>query len=74
MSVLELTRSSDQRDSTDAPIPVLPSVPEQRILAVEFSSPDGRHWKATGGGTTVAAAIIDARESCPDDATWHPTR
>jgi hypothetical protein len=51
-------------------LPVAPAAPEQRILAVEFRSPDGRCWKAIGGGATVAAAIIDARESCPDDATW----
>ena len=43
---------------------------EQRILAVEFRSPSGRHWKAIGGGATVAAAITDAHLNCPDDATW----
>jgi hypothetical protein len=49
----------------------LVSVPrEQRILAVEFTSPDGRHWDAIGGGATVAAAFICARESCPDEANW----
>jgi hypothetical protein len=52
------------------PLPVAPAAPEQRILAVEFRSPDGRCWDAIGGGATVAAAIIDARASCPDDATW----
>jgi hypothetical protein len=51
-------------------LPVAPAAPEQRILAVEFRSPDGRCWDAIGGGATVAAAIIDARESCPGDATW----
>jgi hypothetical protein len=51
-------------------LPVAPAAPEQRILAVEFRSPDGRYWNAIGGGATVAAAIIYARESCPDDATW----
>ncbi len=50
--------------------PVAPAAPAQRILAVEFRSPDGRDWYAIGGGTTVAAAIRFARESCPDDATW----
>ena len=49
---------------------VAPAAPEQRILAVEFRSPDGRYWNAIGGGSTVAAAIIYARESCPDDANW----
>jgi hypothetical protein len=43
---------------------------EQRILAVELRSSDGRCWNAIGGGATVAAAISDARESCPGDATW----
>ena len=43
---------------------------EQRILAVEFRSSDGRSWNAIGGGDTVVAAIVYARESCPDDATW----
>jgi hypothetical protein len=51
-------------------LPVAPTTPEQRILAVEFRSPDGRSWNAIGGGDTVAAAIVYARESCPDDATW----
>jgi hypothetical protein len=49
---------------------VAPAAPEQRILAVEFRSPEGRSWNAIGGGATVAAAIVCARESCPDDATW----
>jgi hypothetical protein len=48
----------------------LPAAPEQRILVVEFRSPHGRSWNAIGGGPTVAAAIIYARESCPDDAFW----
>jgi|SRR5665647_3022717 hypothetical protein len=51
-------------------LPVAPAAAEQRILAVEFRSPDGRCWNAIGGGATVAAAISYARESCPDDATW----
>jgi hypothetical protein len=52
------------------PLPTAPAAPEQRILTVEFRSPDGRHWHAIGGGATVAAAITFARESCPDEATW----
>jgi hypothetical protein len=52
-------------------LPVAPAAPEQRILAVEFRSPEGRHWYAIGGGARVAAAIDWARESCPDDETWH---
>ncbi len=51
-------------------LPLAQAAPKQRILAVEFRSADGRHWNAIGGGATVAAAIIDARESCPDNATW----
>ena len=54
--------------------PVVPAAPEQRILAVEFRSPDGLCWSAIGGGATVAAAIGDARESCPEDATWDVVR
>ena len=50
--------------------PPAPAAPEQRILAVKFRSPDARYWNAVGGGATVAAAIIYARESCPDDAAW----
>ena len=51
-------------------LPVARAAPEQRILAVEFRSGDGRTWNAIGGGATVAAAITYARESCPHDATW----
>ena len=47
-----------------------PATPKQRVLAVEFRSPDGRCWNAIGGGATVAAAIIYARESCSDDTLW----
>jgi hypothetical protein len=46
----------------------------QRVLAVEFRSPDGRRCDAIGGGPTDAAAIDYARESCPADAEWHATR
>jgi hypothetical protein len=45
-------------------------VSEQRILAVEFRSDQGRSWNAIGGGATVVAAIASARNGCPDDATW----
>ncbi len=51
-------------------LPVAPAAPEQRILYVEFRSPDGRSWNAIGGADTVAGAVIYARDSCPDDATW----
>jgi hypothetical protein len=68
MSVLEMTR----------PEPALngklmrprPAASTHRILAVWFCSTDGRDWNTIGGGATVAAAIIDARESCPNDTTW----
>ncbi len=51
-------------------LPVAPAAPEQRILAVEFRSPDGQCWNAIGGGATVTAAISYARESLPGDTTW----
>jgi xanthine/CO dehydrogenase XdhC/CoxF family maturation factor len=51
-------------------LPAAPAAPPQRILAVEFRSPDGRSWNAIGGGDTVAAAIDWARESCPGGTTW----
>jgi hypothetical protein len=38
-------------------LPAAPPAPEQRILAVEFRSPDGRFWHAIGGGARVPAAI-----------------
>jgi len=44
----------------------------ERLLTVEFVSLDERTWTAIGGGETVAAAIASARESCPDDTSWHP--
>jgi hypothetical protein len=53
-------------------LPTSRPAPEQRILAVEFVSLDGRTWTAIGGGATVAAAIASARESCPDDTSWQP--
>ena len=55
-------------------LPPVPAAPEQRILAVELRSPDGRRWHAIGGGATVAAAIGNARESCPEDVTWDAVR
>jgi hypothetical protein len=42
----------------------------QRILVVEFRSEDGRSWSAGGGGTTIAAAIHHALDSCPGDTEW----
>ena len=51
-------------------LPATPSVPVQHVLAVAFLAPDGRTWSAIGGGATITAAIADAREGCPDDATW----
>jgi hypothetical protein len=42
----------------------------QRVLAVEFRAVDGRSWSAIGGGSTVAAAISSARESCPGGVSW----
>jgi hypothetical protein len=37
-----------EREAQPAPSGV--GAPEQRILAVEFRSPDGRSWHAIGGG------------------------
>jgi hypothetical protein len=68
MSVLEMIRPEPAANGKRIRRP--PTATTQHILAVEFRSADGRHWNAIGGGATVAAAIIDARESCPDDATW----
>ena len=51
-------------------IQMAPAAPGQRILAVEFRSPDGRSWTAIGGGATVGAAISYAQEGCPDGTTW----
>jgi hypothetical protein len=48
--------------------------PEQRVLAVEFRSADGRRWNAVGGGATVTAAILDASEGLPEDASWEPVK
>jgi hypothetical protein len=56
--------------SPNAKLRRLPVAPAQRILSVEFRSPEGRHWHAIGGGTTVAAAIDWARQCCPDGTTW----
>ena len=50
--------------------PATPAAPPQHILAVAFLAPDGRTWSAIGGGPTITAAVADARESCPADATW----
>ena len=51
-------------------LPVAPAMQAQQILSVEFRSPDGRSWKAIGGGDTLAEAIEWARESCPHGTTW----
>jgi hypothetical protein len=69
MAMLETTRPEPA--AKVQPIPRLPTAPKQHILAVKFRSPDGFHWCAIGGGDTVAAAIAWARESCPNDTTWH---
>jgi len=48
--------------------------PAQRILMVEFVSPDGRTCQAVGGGDTLADSVAFARDSCPTNATWQPIR
>jgi hypothetical protein len=71
MSVLATTRINTQAIGAVALDAIVEFyAPEQRILAVEFRSADGRRWNAIGGGATVAEAIIYARESCPDDEPW----
>lgn len=47
-----------------------PTLRRDHILAVEFRSPDGRSWTAIGGGSTLAAAVAFARDSCPGDTSW----
>jgi hypothetical protein len=44
---------------------------EQKVLAVLFQAPDGRSWRAIGGGDSLAAAIAFARDSLPRERTWH---
>jgi hypothetical protein len=53
-------------------LPAAPPAPEQRILAVEFRSPDGRFWHAIGGGARVPAAIDWHGEAAPTTrpGTW----
>lgn len=46
--------------------------PAQHLVTVEFASPDGRSWRAIGGGDTLAEALAFARESCPTGTTWRP--
>jgi hypothetical protein len=44
------------------------------VLMVDLNSPDGRSWWAVGVGGSLAEALAFARDSCPTDTTWHPTR
>jgi hypothetical protein len=46
----------------------------QLVLSVEFASTDGRTWESIGGGDTVEAALVFARESCPGGTTWRAVR
>jgi hypothetical protein len=71
MSVMPITRAGLSRAKLVL-IPVAQPVEAQRILNVEFRAPDGRSWKAIGGGETLAAAIEWARGSCPDGTNWEP--
>jgi hypothetical protein len=64
-------RPFPSQDATHRPLPLALTASRQPILAVEFRSRDGRSWNAVGGGTTVAAAIEWARESCPHGTTWY---
>jgi len=71
MSAIAITETPPLTNGQLIRLPMLRPAPEQRILAVEFASAEGRTWTAIGGGETVAAAIAFARESCPDDTAWH---
>jgi hypothetical protein len=51
-------------------LPFAPTVRAQLILNVEFRSPNGRSWRAVGGGDTLEDAIAWARESCPPATGW----
>jgi hypothetical protein len=53
-------------------LPAASAAPEQRILAVEFRSPDRCSWHAIGGGATVLAAIDWHGEAAPATrpGTW----
>lgn len=48
--------------------------PAQVVLMVDLASPDGGRWCAVGVGDTLAEALAFARDSCPTDTTWQPTR
>jgi hypothetical protein len=49
-------------------LPAASGAPEQRILAVEFRSPDRCSWHAIGGGATALAAIDWRGEAAPRPA------
>ena len=69
MSAMPMTRLDLPRAELVL-LPAAPAVQAQQILTVEFRSPDGRSWKAIGGGDTLVAAIDWARESSPHGTTW----
>lgn len=46
--------------------------PGQVVVMVDFISPEGRNWRAVGGGGDLADAIAFAQDSCPTDTTWRP--
>jgi xanthine/CO dehydrogenase XdhC/CoxF family maturation factor len=71
MSVVPMTRPDLPRAELVL-LPIVPTAQTQRILSVEFRSPDGRSWNAIGGGDTLTAAIDWARECCPQGTTWEP--
>jgi hypothetical protein len=55
-------------------LPVTAAGTGQVVLMVDFSSPEGGSWGAVGVGDTLAEALAFARDSCPTDTTWRPTR
>ena len=52
-------------------VALLPPLPRQRVLVVEFRTLADGKCSAVGGGPTDAEAIEYARESCPAGAEWH---
>ena len=53
-------------------LPAAPAGPGRIVLMVDFTSPEGRNWRAVGGGANLAEAIAFAQDSCPAGATWRP--
>ena len=48
--------------------------PSQVVLSVEFVAPDGRRWRAIGGGASRREALSFAHDSTPAGADWRAVR